>query len=62
MIRKIGLLGILGFLLALLGFGVLAYVNPLIAAGVALIVLGVAALIGNVVRRTLANLGLGGMF
>lgn len=62
MFRKIGIVGIFGVLLAILGLGVLAYVEPLIAVGVALILVGMGVVLGNLLRRMLATFGMGGMF
>lgn len=61
MLRYLGILGVVGLLLIVAGLGVIAYINPLIAAGVAAILVGLGLIVGNVFRRALAQFGLGGM-
>ena len=61
MFDKLGAKGILGVLALLGGIAVIALQNLLIAAGMALIVLGFVLVIWGVVSTLLSNLGMGGM-
>lgn len=61
MLRSLGLLGVLGVVLAVVGVGVIAYVDPLLAAGMLGILVGAGLVVLSVVRGMMARLGLGGM-
>ncbi len=62
MLRYLGVLGVLGFLLVIAGLATIAYVAPMVAAGMAAILVGLGLVVGNVMRKMLAGFGLGGMF
>ena len=57
----IGLPGVAGMLVLLGGIGVIGYVDPLLAAGMVAILVGIALVLADFLRRTLASLGLAGM-
>lgn len=61
MIRYLGILGIVGLLLAIAGVGVIAYVDPLIAAGLVGVLVGMSVVVISIVRRAMASFGIGGM-
>lgn len=61
MLDKLGTKGILGVLLLLGGIGVIAYVNLLIAAGIALVVLGFVLTAWGLVSGLMSSFGMGGM-
>jgi hypothetical protein len=61
MFNKLGTKGILGVLLLLAGIAVIAYVNLLIAAGIALVVLGFVLTAWGLVSGLMASFGMGGM-
>jgi len=61
MFDKLGIAGILGALLALGGIGLLATVDPFIAAGVAFVVAGLGLVVYGIVTNLLTSLGMGGM-
>ena len=61
MFDKLGLAGVLGVLVLLGGIGLLAWVRPLVAAGVAFVVAGLGLVVYGVVTNLLASLGMGGM-
>jgi uncharacterized membrane protein HdeD (DUF308 family) len=58
MLKALGLLGGLGVVLLLGGLGLLAFVNPLIAAGVAAVVFGLGLVIYGVISTVLGQLGM----
>jgi hypothetical protein len=58
---KLGAAGIVGILVILGGIGLIAWVNPLIAAGIGLVVAGVGLILYGVVTNVLASFGMGGM-
>jgi len=60
MLRKLGAVGLLGFLLLCGGIAVLAYADPLVAAGVALVVAGLGFVVRGLVGAALESMGLGG--
>lgn len=62
MARAIGLPGLLGVMLLLGSLAVIASVDPVLAAGVLGVLVGLALVLGDVLRRVLARLGLAGMF
>lgn len=61
MLRKLGVVGIVGVLLVVAGLATIAYVEPIVAAGMAGILVGLGLVVGNVLRNMLASFGLGGM-
>ncbi len=61
MLRKLGVVGIVGVLLVVAGLATIAYVEPIVAAGMAGILVGLGLVVGNVLRKMLASFGLGGM-
>lgn len=61
MLDKLGVAGIVGFLVVLVGIGLLAYVNLLIAAGVALVIAGLGLVVYGLVSSLIGQLGMGGM-
>jgi hypothetical protein len=61
MLRKIGVVGILGVLLMLGGIGVMASENLYIAAGAAFVVAGMGFVVYGMVRGIFKSLGLGEM-
>ena len=61
MFDKLGVAGLLGLLLALGGIGLLATVDPFIAAGVAFVVAGIGLVAYGIVTNLLAAFGIGGM-
>lgn len=61
MFDKLGVAGLLGFLLLLAGIGLLASINPLIAAGVAAVVAGLGLVVYGLVSNLLGALGMGQM-
>ena len=60
MLRSIGLLGGLGAILALGGVGVIAYVDPLLAAGLLAILIGVSLVVKDLISSALSAFGLNG--
>ncbi len=61
MIRSLGAVGIVGILLAIAGISIIAYVNPVLAGGVAAILVGISLVVANLVRQVMTKLGFGGM-
>ena len=61
MLRTLGVPGIIGLLFVLVGVGVIAYVDPLIGAGVTAILVGIGFIIGSVVRKLMRTFGMSGM-
>ncbi len=61
MLDKLGVAGLLGFLLLLAGIGLLATIDLLIAAGVAFVVAGLGLVIYGLVSGFLGSLGMGQM-
>lgn len=53
--------GVVGGLLVLGGFGLLAWTNPYVAGGLALVLVGVALVVRSLVARMLQSFGMGGM-
>jgi hypothetical protein len=58
---KLGIAGLVGVLIILGGIGLLAWINPLIAAGIGLVVAGLGLIVYGLVTNVLASFGLGGM-
>jgi hypothetical protein len=61
MLGKLGLYGVAGLLVFAGGIAVLATVDPVIAAGVALVVAGLGLLTRGLVGSALEAMGMGGM-
>ncbi|WP_135365071.1 DUF7470 family protein [Halosimplex halophilum] len=61
MLDKLGAAGVVGILVILGGIGLIASVEPLIAAGIGLVVAGVGLILYGVVTNVLASFGMGGM-
>lgn len=61
MLDKLGLKGALGVLLLLGGIAVIALQNPIIAAGIGLVVVGFVLVAWGLVSGLLASFGMGGM-
>ena len=57
---SIGILGVFGLLLALAGIGLIAYVDPLLAAGLVAIIVGLGLVVTDLFKRLLASFGMGG--
>lgn len=61
MLDKLGVVGVAGIVVMAGGLGVLAYANPLVAAGVALVLIGIGLLVRGLVASLLQAFGMGGM-
>lgn len=61
MFSKLGAKGIAGLLALLAGLAVIAYSNPIIAGGMALVLVGLVLVVWGVVSSLLSNFGMGGM-
>lgn len=61
MLDKLGAKGIVGILLLLAGIGVVAWQQPIVAAGIALVVVGFVLTAWGLVSGLLSSLGMGGM-
>lgn len=61
MLDKFGLFGIVGVLLAVAGLGVVAWVNLVLAGGLALVLAGLGLTAFGLVKNLLGALGMGGM-
>lgn len=61
MLRDLGLSGLIGVLALVGGFAVLGYVDPIVAGGVGLIVVGAILLLHAVVKALAGRLGMGDM-
>ncbi|MFP4591286.1 MAG: hypothetical protein ACLFMX_06715 [Halobacteriales archaeon] len=59
MIRSLGLSGLVGIVAMLGGLAVLAWVDPVVAGGVALVFVGAALLVHAAVRAIAARFGMG---
>lgn len=57
MLRTLGLVGITGLLIALAGVGIIAYVNPVLAGGVVLTLVGIALAVQALVKGVLSKFG-----
>ena len=60
--RAIGLVGILGVLLVLAGIVVIGYVDPVLAAGVTAMLIGIVLVVRDLVSNVLASFGFQGAF
>jgi hypothetical protein len=61
MFDKLGIAGILGVLVMLGGIGLLAWQNPIVAAGVAFVVAGIGLVVYGMISNLLTSMGMGGM-
>lgn len=61
MFNKLGVKGIAGVLVLLAGIGVVAWRDPIVAAGIGLVVFGVVLTAWGLVSGLMASFGLGGM-
>lgn len=61
MLSDLGWTGLVGLLALIGGFGVLGYVDPVVAAGVALVVVGAALLVHAIVKALAVRFGMGDM-
>ncbi len=61
MLRNIGIGGLVGIVALLAGFGVVAYIDPIIAGGVALIFIGAALLVHAIIKAIATQFGMGDM-
>jgi len=59
MFNKLGLAGVLGFLVVLGGIAILAWQNLFIAGGIALVVAGLGLIVYGLVTNLLSALGMG---
>ena len=60
MLQRIGLVGVFGLLVVAAGLGLVAWESPVVAAGIATMVLGLGIVVQSVVSRALAQFGLAG--
>jgi hypothetical protein len=60
MLDKLGAAGIVGLLLVLGGLGLVASVEPIIAAGIALVLAGLGLTLKAIVSSFVSAMGLGG--
>ena len=58
MLQRIGLVGVFGLLVVAAGLGLVAWESPVVAAGIATMVLGLGIVVQSVVSRALAQFGL----
>jgi hypothetical protein len=61
MLKKLGATGIVGIVIVLAGLGLVAYAEPIIAAGLALILFGFGLTVKALVSGLLSSFGMGGM-
>lgn len=62
MLDKLGAAGIIGILLVFGGIGLVAWQNPILAAGMAFVVAGLGLVVYGMVSNLLVSFGMGGMF
>lgn len=62
MLERIGGGGLVGLLAMLGGIGLIAYQDPIIAGGMALVVVGLALLLRGVVQGFMSSMGMNGLF
>ena len=58
MLRALGVVGIIGLLIAIAGIGVIAYVDPILAGGVILTLAGITLTVQALVKGVLSKFGL----
>ncbi|WP_135821694.1 DUF7470 family protein [Halostella litorea] len=61
MFDKLGISGIVGVVVVLGGLGLIAYADPIVAAGMALVLFGFGLTVKALVSNLLGSLGMGGM-
>ena len=61
MIKKLGAIGIVGIVIVLSGLALIAWANPVVAAGMALVLLGFGLTVKALVSNLLSSFGMGGM-
>ncbi|MFC4450816.1 DUF7470 family protein [Halorussus aquaticus] len=61
MLGKLGAKGIVGVLLLIGGLGVVAWQQPIVAAGIGLVVVGFVLIAWGLVSGLMSSFGLGGM-
>jgi hypothetical protein len=62
MLDKFGIIGIVGVLVMLGGLSLIAFVNPLIAGGLVLVLVGVGLIVRGLISSVMSAMGMGGMF
>lgn len=62
MLRRIGPAGFVGLLMLLGGIGVVAWRDPIVATGLALVLAGIGLLAKGMIDALVASLGFGGSF
>ncbi|WP_339105346.1 hypothetical protein [Haloterrigena salinisoli] len=58
MLKNLDAFGIIGLLILLGGIGLIAYANPLIALGIALVVAGLGLVVKSLISGMLQNFGM----
>lgn len=61
MLRKLGAVGVLGVAVVLAGLALIAVADPVVAAGMALVLLGFGLTVKALVSNLLSSFGMGGM-
>lgn len=61
MLKHLGAVGAIGLLLLLGGIGLIAWQNPIIAAGIALAIAGLGLVVRALVSSLMGAMGMGGM-
>ncbi|NEU55441.1 hypothetical protein [Halorussus sp. MSC15.2] len=61
MLGKLGAKGIVGVLLLIGGLGVVAWQQPIVAAGIGLVVVGFVLIAWGLISGLMSSFGLGGM-
>ena len=61
MLRKLGAVGVLGVAVVLAGLALIAVADPVVAAGMALVLLGFGLTVKALVSNLLSLFGMGGM-
>lgn len=61
MIDKLGFAGVVGSLLAVGGIALVAWEAPIVAAGLALTLVGIVLVVRALLKSMLGSLGMGGM-
>ncbi|PSQ28242.1 hypothetical protein BRD03_04120 [Halobacteriales archaeon QS_9_68_17] len=61
MLRKLGAVGVLGVAVVLAGLALIAVADPVVAAGMALVLLGFGLTVKALVSNLLSSFGMGGI-
>jgi len=61
MLRKLGVVGIVGLLLLLGGLALVAWQDPIVAAGLAFVLAGIGFLAKGMIDAVIGSLGFGGV-